>query len=225
MAYILALMEDDSLKHPALEGVITVDEEIGLLGAQGLDGSVLKSSCLINLDSEAEGVLTVGCAGGLTARIHLPVSYMEAEGISCRLCVEGLIGGHSGAEIDKERANANILMGRVLFRLAKCSDFAVITIRGGEANNAIPKACQAELLFIGDQMEEARACLAALQEEISAEYRSSDPDIRLVFETGERVSTRTISYITMEKLIFLLFNLPNGIVRMSKDIEGLVQTS
>lgn len=92
VAYILALMEDDSLKHPALEGVITVDEEIGLLGAAGLDGSVLRSSCLINLDSEAEGVLTVGCAGGMTVGVRLPVSYMEAEGS----CVQAACGRAAG---------------------------------------------------------------------------------------------------------------------------------
>lgn len=225
VAYILAILESENISHPALEAVITVNEEIGLLGAQGLDCSMLKSRYLINLDSEAEGVLTVGCAGGMTGRIHLPITRMDAEGIRCILRVEGLVGGHSGSEIHKGRANANTLMGRLLFRLARCTDFSVVRIHGGEANNAIPKCCEAEILLISEQTEEAKRCVTMLQKEIDTEYRSTDPKIRLVLEVGEKEVRKTFSYATMERLIFLLFNLPNGVMRMSPDIEGLVQTS
>lgn len=227
VAYILALMEAKDLKHPALEGVITVDEEIGLLGAKGLDCSELKSKCLINMDSEEEGVLTVGCAGGLRTRTRLPIGYMEAEGISCKLRLEGLKGGHSGVDIPLGRANANVLMGRVLFRLTQCADFTIVKIEGGEADNAIPRFCEAEVLFLGDeeQMKAAQECLDTLRQEIAVEYRTNDPDIQLIFEPDEKKNTQAFSYVTTEKLIFLLYNLPNGVMRMSPDIEGLVQTS
>lgn len=225
VAYMLAILEADNIKHPALEAVITVDEEIGLLGAKALDASPLKSRWMINLDSEAEGVLTVGCAGGVRARLHLPVSYMEVTGTVCKVTVRGLLGGHSGAEIDKGRANANTMMGRVLYRLADCVEFTVEDIAGGQADNAIPKSCEATLVLTADQKEEASACLEKLQEEITEEFRSCDPDIRIGLELGERQEKQAFSYETVEKLIFLLFTLPNGVQRMSPDIEGLVQTS
>ncbi len=225
VAYMLAILEADHIKHPALEAVITVDEEIGLLGAKALDAAELKSRWMINLDSEAEGVLTVGCAGGVRARLHLPVTYMEAAGTVCQVTVSGLLGGHSGAEIDKGRANANTMMGRVLYRLAECVEFTVASIAGGQADNAIPKSCEATLVLTADQKDEAEACVQKLQEELTEEFRSCDPDIRIGLELGEHQELQAFSYETVEKLIFLLFTLPNGVQRMSPDIEGLVQTS
>ena len=117
VAYGLALLESKEIAHPALEVLITVDEEIGLLGAVGLDCSVLKGRRLINLDSEAEGSLWISCAGGLSGISTIPVQRVEAEGQKAAVKITGLMGGHSGAEIDKKRANANVLMGRFLYSL------------------------------------------------------------------------------------------------------------
>jgi len=225
VAYIMALMESTDIPHPALEGVITVDEEIGLLGAHALDCSELKSKYLINLDSESEGIITVSCAGGLSAKISLPISRTEVEGTTAVIRVDGLIGGHSGAEINQERINANIMMGRVLYRLAESVEFTVKSVSGGEANNAIPKFCEVELVLTENQVDEAVTCIENLQKVVSSEYRSSDPDVCIKLTTGEKVSVDAFSYVTTQKLIFLLFNMPNGIVRMSMDIPGLVQTS
>ena len=107
VAYMLAVLDDDSLRHPALECVITTDEEIGLLGAKALDTSVLKGKYLINLDSEEEGYLWISCAGGLRGNSRIPVNVTEAEGMVAEVVIDGLTGGHSGAEIDKIRANAS----------------------------------------------------------------------------------------------------------------------
>ena len=202
-----------------------MDEEIGLLGAKALDASELKSRWMINLDSEAEGVLTVGCAGGVRARLHLPVTYMEAAGTVWKVTVSGLLGGHSGAEIDKGRANANTMMGRVLYRLAECVEFTVASIAGGQADNAIPKSCEATLVLTADQKNEAEACVQSyrrsLQKNSEAVIRTSGSD----WSWGNIQELQAFSYETVEKLIFLLFTLPNGVQRMSPDIEGLVQTS
>ena len=139
VAYMLALLESTDIPHPALEAVFTVDEEIGLLGAEGLDCSVLKGRRMINLDSEAEGSLWVSCAGGLAANTHIPVRRVEAEGMILQIKICGLMGGHSGAEIDKNRANANILMGRFLYGMKKLYDFELIHLAGGTKDNAITR--------------------------------------------------------------------------------------
>ena len=114
VAYELAVLEDETLAHPAIEAVFTVDEEIGLLGAEGFDTSVLKGKYLINLDSEAEGYLWSGCAGGLRSYSELSVKRVEGTGLSCKITVDGLLGGHSGSEINKNRSNAILLLARFL---------------------------------------------------------------------------------------------------------------
>ncbi len=119
VAYMLAVLDDDTLKHPALECVITTDEEIGLLGAKALDTSVLKGTHMINMDSEEEGYLWISCAGGLSGTSRIPVEYQEMEGVVTEVLIDGLNGGHSGAEIDKNRANANKLMGLFLYELGQ----------------------------------------------------------------------------------------------------------
>lgn len=225
IAYMLAILESSEILHPALEAVLTVDEEIGLLGADALDASQLKSRRLINLDSEEEGILTVGCAGGLNAEIRMPNKWMEAEGIQCTLSVEGCQGGHSGTEIDKGRANAILTAGRALYRLAERAEFGISHIEGGEAHNAIPKSCRVSLLVDESQLEEARDCAAQVEKELRAEYAGVDGEIRLVFSVGEKATGRMLSFQAMEKLLFLLCEIPDGVLRMSPDIPGLVQTS
>ena len=146
VAYGLALLESTELAHPALEVLITVDEEIGLLGAEGFDCSALKGKRLINLDSEAEGSLWISCAGGLSGISTIPVQRVEAEGQKAAVKITGLMGGHSGAEIDKKRANANVLMGRFLYTLQKEAAYEIISLAGGQKDNAITREADAELL-------------------------------------------------------------------------------
>ena len=137
VAYALAILDSDDIAHPRLEVIITVDEEVGMDGARGLDVSMLKGKRMLNLDSEEEGIILAGCAGGARVDWILPVNRKEKEGKRYALKVKGLLGGHSGAEIDKERGNANVLLGRLLYRLGKELNFLSGRVKrrfGGQCN-------------------------------------------------------------------------------------------
>lgn len=153
VAYALAVLASKELKHPPLEAVFTVDEEIGMLGAAAMDMSGLKGRILLNIDSEDEGVLTVSCAGGATSRLTLPVRRVPARGTGWRVTVGGLTGGHSGVEIHKGRANANKVMGELLSGLP----VRLSSIRGGSKDNAIPRACEA--LVVSEAADFKALCL------------------------------------------------------------------
>ena len=146
VAMILALLDDKTLPHPAIEAVITVDEEVGMDGAMAIDVSALRSRRMINIDSEDEGVFTVSCAGGCVARCSLPVTRAAAEGETLRIALRGLTCGHSGTEIDKRRASATQCIGRVLNALADAAPFLLVSVSGGEKDNAIATEAAATLV-------------------------------------------------------------------------------
>lgn len=225
VAYMMAILDDDTLKHPALECVITTDEEIGLLGAKDLDASVLQGKYMINLDSEEEGYLWISCAGGQTGISEIPLSFREVEGEVLEVVIDGLVGGHSGAEIDKNRANANKLMGRFLYELGQKTMFTLAELEGGTKDNAITRKCKAMLVLEEEDRKTAEEFAASYQENLRKEYSGTDDNI-----TVNMVSqgTKTISALDMmskEKTVFFLMNIPYGIEKMSGEIEGLVETS
>lgn len=224
VAYGLALLAGN-YAHPALELVVTVDEEIGLLGAEGFDGSHLKGKRLINLDSEAEGSIWVSCAGGLCGISHIPVNYATGEGLKYELKVSGLLGGHSGAEIDKMRGNANVLMGRVLYHLKEKVDFEIAGLGGGLKDNAIPRECTAMLLVAENQGCILEEEVVKLTEELRTEYRNTDDGITVSVSFVEEGEAEVLTPVSREKAIFFLMNMPDGIQKMSGSIEGLVETS
>ncbi len=221
VAMMLAVLDDDTLPHPPIEAVFTADEEVGLLGAAALDASVLEGRRFINLDSEKEGIFTVSCAGGARANCRIPVTREPFTGDTLCLTVEGLRGGHSGTEIDKGRANANKLLGRVLYALRKKSYFRVCAVRGGMADNAIPT--RAEAVIKGDA-EAVRAAAEAMQRALRDEYRATDPDILIRVEPCEAELAPMSADSTRDVVTFLLCA-DNGIFAMSAEIAGLVQTS
>ena len=226
IAYALAILASDDIPHPPLEVVFTVDEEIGMLGATALDCSPLKSRIMLNLDSEEEGYLLVSCAGGATATAHLPITISDMSGKIFTLKVTGLIGGHSGVEIDKGRANSNIIMGRTLYYLSEKFDFNLVSINGGLKDNAIARETTACLVFHDTtDVDELKNCIINLNKIYSDEYKLTDADLKL--ELTEDISTtcKTMDNDTTKKAISALYCMPNGIQKMSKDIEGLVQTS
>ena len=147
VAYALAIMDSPEIAHPRLEVVITVDEEIGMLGAEAIDLSMLKGHKLLNIDSDVEGHFLTSCAGGMTVETTIPVDRMSQNGLAVTLTVTGLCGGHSGSEIDKEHANANMVMGRVLKYVSDRMELGVVTLEGGLKDNAIPRECTAGLLI------------------------------------------------------------------------------
>lgn len=225
VAYGLALLEDDTLEHPALEVVITVDEEIGLLGATALDASPLQAKCLINLDSEEEGYLWAGCAGGMTAVSELPVRYQEETNEKWKITVSGLAGGHSGAEIDKNRANATLLLARFLKEAKEQGPFAISELNGGLKDNAIPRTAQA-LILAGKEDGTAIAAYAKVfTEALKKEYTGSDEGICVTVE-AQGIGTEPVLHpVSQEKVLFFLLQYPNGIQKMCGFMDGLVETS
>lgn len=223
VAYMLALLADKSIAHPPLEIIVTVDEEIGMEGAAGVDLSRFKSRTMINLDSEDEGIFTVSCAGGARSVIHMPVQRRVVYGPCVKLTVEGLRGGHSGVEIHKSLANANKVMGEFLGRIQKLMPLCITKLQGGAKDNAIPRSCEATLIPLGMHIERINDIASELQAEIRAQFDEPDAVVR-----GDDVDALGGNALTTEcsaKVIALLNAAPNGVQAMSKDIEGLVQTS
>ena len=223
IAYALALLADQSIAHPPLEVVITVDEETGMFGAAGIDLSMLKGRKLLNIDSEEEGIFTVSCAGGARGTIRLPLERRAVYGPCVRLTVEGLKGGHSGVEIHKNRANANKVMGLFLERVQKLMPLCITKLQGGAKDNAIPRSCQVTLVALGMYIERINDIAAQLQEEIRQQYDEPEAIVR-----GDDVDALGGNALTTEctaKVIALLNAAPNGVQAWSQDIEGLVQTS
>ena len=223
VAYVLALMADRSIPHPPLEAILTVDEEIGMLGADRIDLSELKGRVLINLDSEEEGVFTVSCAGGALVTISLPVERRAVYGPCIRLTVDGLRGGHSGAEIHKNRANANKVMGEFLSRIQKIMPLCLTSLAGGTKDNAIPQSCQATAVAMGIHLERINTIAAQLQAEIRETY--DEPEALIQAFDVDALGGNSLTTESTDKVVGLLCAAPNGVQAWSKDIEGLVQTS
>lgn len=225
VAYGLALLDSTDIPHPPLEILITVDEEIGLLGAAGLDCSVLKGRRLLNLDSEAEGSLWVSCAGGLSGNSYLPVQRVEGTGKILKVKICGLMGGHSGAEIDKNRANANILMGRFLYGMKKLYHYELLSLEGGQKDNAITRECTAEIMITPEDQGNIESYALEAQLKLRDEYTGTDEGITIqVTDLGEK-NAMVLHPTSREKVIFFLMNCPWGIAKMSGTIQGLVETS
>lgn len=229
VCFMFAVLEDENIKAPALECVFTVDEEIGMLGADKLDMSLLIGRRMINLDNGEEGSLLIGCAGGITADCYLPVKKEEYDMLRNAVFsieVSGLTGGHSGEEIIKQRANANHLLGRILAWISKDVKINIIRIQGGLKENAIPRDANVVVLTdTFDEMQKAIKLVEELKETIKKEYSDTDPDLNI---SAVRILTsekEMFSDDSSQKLITTLYNLPNGIQKMSQKVLGMVQSS
>ena len=222
----LALLNDKELPAPPLEVVFTVDEEIGMVGAAAFDCSVLKGRRMLNADSENEKELLCGCAGGATVSSIKKVERLEFTGKKLTVSLCGLTGGHSGCDADKQRGNANVIMGRILYSLVSRFDIRVEGLAGGTKDNAIPRECRAKLYFpdsVSDK--DITDILDELKSEILSEYAVTDPDMVMEYEITESVSERPVTKEDSKALITLLYLLPCGIQKMSCSLEGMVQTS
>ena len=223
LAYALAILADKSIPHPPLEVIITVDEEIGMLGAAAVDLSMLKGRTLVNIDSEEEGVFTVSCAGGCRATLTLDVERRPVYGPCIRLNVDGLQGGHSGVEIHKNRANANKVMGVFLSRIQDLMPLCLTSFSGGSKDNAIPRSCQATLVAMGINLERINDIAAQLQAEIREQY--DEPEATVQAFDVDALGGNSLTTESTAKVISMLCSVPNGVQTMSQDIPGLVQTS
>lgn len=242
VAFALAILDskNNEIPHPPLEVVFTVDEEIGMLGAAEIDCSMLKSKIMLNLDSEEEGKLLVSCAGGVTSICHIPVEYDNYkvsynEGIIKTIKVAGITGGHSGIEITKQGANSNKILGRVLYNINRQLKIRIIDITGGLKDNAIPRESSAVILL--EDKTQVKALESMIEDHnaiLKQEYMITDSDLCVtVDDLGIEIASDKycdkpvycMSRASTDRVISALIILPNGIQRMSSDIEGLVQTS
>ena len=225
VAYGLALLDAKDIPHPRLEVVLTVSEEVGLLGATDIDLSCCKAKRLINIDSEEEGVFTAGCAGGLRADCVIPSETEVKKGVVCEIKTQGFLGGHSGIEINKGRANGNTMMGRFLMFLEDKVAFDIVSIVGGVKDNVIPKNVVAKLLVKKKDLDALQEALTQFNQSIAVEFAGADPDITLVLEVQEETECRVLSASSKEKAITVLNLMPNGVQTMSRDLPDLVETS
>ena len=226
VAYALAILDSDDIEHAPLEVIFTVDEEIGMLGAASLDYSPLKSRIMLNLDSEDEGYLLVSCAGGVSTTAHLPLTFEKTDGLMAEITISGLLGGHSGTEINKDRANSNRLMGRTLYALSKKYDFRLVSVNGGLKDNAIPNKTTAILILDDANVKDEFASeIAKMNDIYKHEYSYTDPSLSTEVAFTENASAGVMTEKSTKNFITSLVNLPGGVHRMSHDIDGLVQTS
>lgn len=225
IAMTLAVLDSDDIAHPRIEAVFTVDEETGLYGAEAIDVSMLKAKKFINLDSEDEGIVTVSCAGGVTAEIEVPLKRKKITGQKAKLTVNGLVGGHSGIEINRGGANANILMGRILYSLSIPHKFNILSIAGGKKDNVITKETVAELVLKDGDFEKVSQLLDELAKDIKNEFSTTEKTMSIKIEKLETGEFDALDRTSTKKVVDIILNIPNGIMAMSRDIEGLVETS
>ena len=235
VAIMLALLADQSLVCPPLECIFTVDEEVGLLGAEVLDLSALKSRRLVNLDSEEEGFITAACAGGAEEVCTLPGRRREKKGQVLEISISGLRGGHSGERIGAGRANADLLLARLLYRLEQEGKYSIISMNGGTRDNAIPRDARAELIFTGKKIRRGavKDTVSAFAEEVANEYSMTDPDIRIEARwTGKDNGTMERAEHHMaftrkdsRRMVRFLMALPNGVIEYSPMDRNVPRTS
>ena len=227
VATMLAVMEDRALEHGPLELLFTVDEETGLTGASNLSSDFLKSRVLLNLDSEEEGELTVGCSGGRDTRGIWKISLADAPAklAPVQVKVSGLKGGHSGIEIDKGRGNAIKIMARALHILSALEG-RLATIEGGNKHNAIPRECDAVVLLPSQNLEQAGKSISGLNDTVKAEFGGVEPDLFISLTAiSSRKKWKVMGKADQRRILQTLSALPHGVIKMSADIPGLVETS
>lgn len=234
VAFALAALSDESLTHPRLEAVITVDEETGMTGARNIDLSMLKGHMLLNLDSEEEGVFIVSCAGGTRVNAVQKLQTAPLTGLPCTLTVSGLIGGHSGADIHLGKANAHLIGARALFECSRRFHIGLFGIDGGTKDNVIPSQASFSFFLAGpdgtlpgtDDVQALDAMLADLQKTLRAEYAGQDDSITLTLHAGTAPETgEALTSEALQTAFNALLNLPNGVIAMSGMIAGLTETS
>ena len=226
MAAALAVLLDNSLEHPAIEALFTVDEETGLTGAFGLGEGMLTGKYLLNLDSEDEGELFIGCAGGIdtVARMEYETEAAPADYKFVRLEVGDLLGGHSGDDIDKGRANSNKLLARFLYNACDTFQIAIERIDGGNLRNAIPREAYAVVGVPADAVEDFKERYMEFGEELKEEFRHTEPRMRFSV-TDVDAPAEVMSNDDMCALLITIVGLPNGVLAMSFAVAGLVETS
>ena len=229
VAIMLTLLVDETITCPPLECIFTVDEEVGLLGADKMNLTGLRSRRMINLDSENEGLITASCAGGAEVGLTYKAKRRDKKGEVLTLSVKGLRGGHSGECINCGRANADILLARLLYRLEKVGKYCIIGINGGLRDNAIPREAKAEIIFTGNfKHREVKEAVQSFANDIAREYSVTDPDIHIHAEwanKGKIITRIAFGRKDSRRLVRFLMSIPNGLIETSALYKDVPQTS
>lgn len=223
VAIALALLDSSDIPHPPLEAVFTVDEEVGMGGAEGIDLTPLKGKMLLNLDSEDEDTIIAGCAGGLSFRLNLPVGRKMTAGSCLEVTIHGLKGGHSGVEIDQQRGNANKLAGRLLNRLNQNMEIALADIRGGAKDNVITSV--SKFTIVVQDSVKAEMIIENMLNTWRLEFGADEPGLDITIFKTEHAEKSVLSDTDKNKVIFFLNNCQNGVYGFSRSLQGLVETS
>lgn len=224
VAMILAILDDDTLAHPPIEAVITADEEIGLIGAFAFDCSKLTGHKLINLDSESEGVLMCSCAGGVNVHSTIPVERELRTGRIIDIKIRGLNSGHSGAEIDKGRANSNVLVGRILNSIS-AEPVNIVKMEGGTRETAIAAVAALKLAVQPERTDKVKTLIDSAAEVFKKEYATTEPNMAIDVVVGDVETASVLSTASTKLVSSVILALPDSVQEMSADIPGLVQTS
>lgn len=225
VAYALAVLDSNDMMHPPIEAIFTVDEEIGMLGAAAIDVSDVRGRLLLNIDSEDEGVFTVSCAGGATVECSIPYKTEMIHAQVLEIRIDGFTGGHSGVEINKGRANANCVMGRILLNLFQNVGMRIMAVNGGEKDNAIANASEAAIAVLPEVMEKAKDIVNNTFLEVKEEYKITDSNAKLTMNVIEEGLIEPLSGPATLATVILLANMPNGVQRMNPEMPDMVQTS
>jgi dipeptidase D len=227
VAAIMALLSSEDIPHPALECLFTIDEETGMTGAMKLEGGNFSGKILLNLDTEDDDELSIGCAGGIDTNTSFTYETVRISENSTglKISLSGLLGGHSGMDIDKGRGNANKLIVRILYHLLSVSDYQLISFDGGSLRNAIPREATIVLAVSKDAIGSVKAHIEHVSAILRDEYKSIEPHFKIEISSMELTSEKAVEYSDMEKILNCLYAVPNGVFRMSSDFIGLVEAS
>ena len=244
VAFILAVLASDTIAHPPIQAVLTSDEEIGMLGARDLDTSDLTAKRLINIDSESEGILYVSCAGGVRAECDIPVVYEDAVGwvsggeqddnasdaagngqVCFAVKISGLAGGHSGVEIHKQHTNAIRLLASLLSHASGAADFRLVSLSGGGKENAIPKEAKAVVSVRSCDATTFEQSIKESADVWMQEISATEPHAKIEVGKADAAADKVLNFHSTENVIYALGLSPDGVYRMSQEINGMVQTS
>lgn len=227
VAAIMALLSSTDIAHPPIEAMFTIDEETGMTGAKELDGKNFSGKILLNLDTEDDDELSIGCAGGIDTNTSYKYKQedLHANAVGFTLKVKGLLGGHSGMDIDKGRGNANKMMTRVLYHLRSVVDLQLVEFDGGSLRNAIPREATVRLAVQKDAAKSLVAEVQKIADQIKVEYKTVEANLQIVLEETDVTGAKAVEVHDMVKILNALYAVPNGVYRMSPDIADLVECS
>ena len=226
VAAIMAVLQANDIQHPAIEAFFTIDEETGMTGAMQMDGRMFNGEILLNLDTEDDDELSIGCAGGIDTNTSYTYQETEINPINkiIEISIRGLLGGHSGMDIDKGRGNANKWMARILWTLSQKMEIHLISFDGGSLRNAIPREATAVVSILPENLNKFKHEMELLKAMFQNEFQSIETALSIQIQEIQSDS-KAVSQQDFKTIIALICSVPNGVFRMSPDIEGLVEAS